>query len=110
MNQMLDHAYQNAYAVGAFNLKKLDFLKGILQAAELTHSPVILSISQSNQDFQLLMPAIEAAARRASVPVAIQFNHCTSLESAIKAINSGCNGTMVDVNKLLGQFLGSNHL
>jgi fructose-bisphosphate aldolase class II len=98
MNQMLDHAYRNGYAVGTFNLENLDFLKGILQAAELTCSPVILSISQSNQDFKLLIPAIEVAARRASVPIAIQFNHCTSLESAIKAINSGCNAIMFDAS------------
>jgi len=45
------------------------------------------------------MPAVEAAAKRASVPVAIQLDHGSSLESAVKAINQGCNGLMLDCSK-----------
>jgi fructose-bisphosphate aldolase class II len=101
MKDMLQHAYDNKYAVGAFDLVSLDFLQGILDAAEHCHSPVILSLAESHFDyfnFDLIMPAVEAAAKLATVPVAIHLDHGHSLPSAIRAINCGCNGVMVDAS------------
>ena len=101
MRDMLYHAYDNHYAVGAFDLVSLDFLEAVIDAAESCRSAVILSIAEPHfayYDFELMLPAIEAAAKRASVPVAIQLDHGSSLESAIKAINLGCNGVMLDAS------------
>ena len=101
MRDMLYHAYDNNYAVGAFDLVSLDFLEAVIDAAESCRSAVILSIAEphfAHYDFELLLPAVEAAAKRASVPVAIQLDHGSSLESAIKAINLGCNGVMLDAS------------
>ncbi len=101
MKDMLDHAYRHRYAVGAFDLVSLDFLDAIVQAAEQSRAPVILSLAESHFDyfdFELAMPAVEAAARRASVPVAIHLDHGHSLESAVRGINLGCNGVMVDAS------------
>jgi len=99
MRDMLNHAYRNNYAVGGFDLVSLDFLEAILEAAETCRSPVILSLVESHfehYDFELAMAATEKAARRAKVPVAIHLDHGASLDSAIRAINLGCNGVMVD--------------
>ena len=51
------------------------------------------------------MPAVEAAARRARVSVAIQLDHGSSLQSAVEAIRLGCNGVMLDAS---GQALPDN--
>jgi len=101
MRDMLYHAYENNYAVGAFDLVSLDFLEAVIEAAESGRAPVILSIAEphfSHFDFNLMMPAVEAAAKRASIPVAIQLDHGHSLESAIIAINKGCNSVMIDAS------------
>jgi fructose-bisphosphate aldolase class II len=101
MHDMLNHAYRNSYAVGGFDLVSLDFLEAILDAAENCRSPVILSLAESHfehYDFELAMAATEKAARRATVPVAIQLDHGASRESAVRAINLGCNGVMVDLS------------
>lgn len=101
MRDMLYHAYDNNYAVGAFDLVSLDFLEAVIDAAEDCRSAVILSIAEphfAHYDFELFLPAVEAAAKRASVPVAIQLDHGSTLESAVKAINLGCNGVMLDVS------------
>jgi len=103
LRDMLNHAYCNGYAVGAFDLVSLDFLEGIMSAAERCRAPVILSLAESHFDyfdFDLLMPAVETAARRASVPVAIHLDHGANMESAVYAINLGCNGVMVDASHL----------
>ena len=101
MRDMLYHAYENNYAVGAFDLVSLDFLEAVIDAAERCRSAVILSLAEPHfayYDFELLLPAVEAAAKRATVPVAIQLDHGSSLESVVKAINLGCNGVMLDVS------------
>lgn len=101
MKDMLRHAHQNRYAVGAFDLVSLDFLEAILRAAENLRAPVILSLAESHfghYDFELAMTATVAAAERATIPVSIHLDHGTSLESAVRAINLGCNGVMVDAS------------
>ena len=103
MKDMLQHAYRNGYAVGAFDLPSLDFLEAIVVAAETVRAPVILSLAEShvdNFDFALAMSAVEAAAQRAVVPVAIHFDHGANPNSAVKAIRLGCNGVMVDTTHL----------
>ncbi len=105
MRDMLHHAYENNYAVGAFDLVSLDFLEAVVDAAETSRAPVILSVAEhhfAHYDLELMMPAVEAAAKRASVPIAIQLDHASSLESARRAINLGCNGiTLCSANREL---------
>lgn len=100
---MLTHAYQNGYAVGAFDAVSLDFVTGIMTAAEQAHAPVILSVAESHFDyfdFELLVTAMERAAKRATVPVAIHMDHAMSLDTAVRSIRYGCNGVMVDASHL----------
>ncbi|WP_038035339.1 ketose-bisphosphate aldolase [Thermopetrobacter sp. TC1] len=101
MKDMLTHAHENGYAIAAFDLVSLHFLEAIMQAAEETEAPVILSLAESHFDyfdFELAMAATVAAARRASVPVAIHLDHGHSLDSAVRGINLGCTGVMVDAS------------
>lgn len=101
MRDMLYHAYENNYAVGAFDLVSLDFLEAVIDAAESSRSSVILSIAEPHfayYDFELLLSAVETAAKRATVPVAIQLDHGSSMETVVKAINLGCNGVMLDAS------------
>ena len=103
MKDMLQHAYDHGYAVGAFDLVSLEFLEGILAAAERARAPVILSLAESHFeyfDFELIMPAVEAAAKRASVPVAIHLDHGSCVEQCAKAIDVGFTSVMIDGSKL----------
>lgn len=101
MRDMLNHAHHNNYAVGGFGLINLDFLEAIVTAAEHCRSPVILNLVESHFehfDFGLIMPAVEHAARNATVPIAIHSDHGTSHASAVRAINLGCNSVMMDAS------------
>jgi fructose-bisphosphate aldolase class II len=102
MKAMLRHAYEHGYAVGGFDVVDLAFVAGVMAAAERCQAPVILSLAESHfthYDLETLMPAVETAAKRASVPVAIHLDHGASLDSAIHAIRLGCNGVMVDASE-----------
>ena len=99
MGDMLNHAYKHGYAVGAFDLLSLDFLEGIISAAEHCDAPVILSLAESHFayfDFELIMSAVVAAAKRTDIPVAIHLDHGECLKSAVTGIKLGCNGVMID--------------
>ena len=61
MHDMLQHAHREGYAVGAFDLVSLDFLQGILAAAENCRAPVILSLAESHFeyfDLNTIMPGV----------------------------------------------------
>ena len=103
MSDMLRHAYENRYAVAAFDVVSLDFITGILDAAEAQQAPVILSLAESHFkyfSFDLLMSAVVKAARETTVPVAIHLDHGESMASAVTGINRGCTGVMVDASGL----------
>lgn len=94
MRGLLDHAYQNRYAVGCFSVTTLESVINTIHAAEESSAPVVLSLSQS-PTLELLATAVERAAEQATVPVAIHFDHATTLEQAIGAIRLGCNSLTV---------------
>jgi fructose-bisphosphate aldolase class II len=99
IKDLLRHAYHNRYAVGAFEVVSLDFLRAIIQAAEEARSPVILNIVETHEalyDTEMLMAAVMYTAKCATVPVAVSMDHCTSLESVQNAIRLGCNSVMFD--------------
>ncbi len=99
MRDLLQHAYSNRYAVGAFEIVSLDFLQATVEAAESARSPVILNIVEPHiglYDLDLLMTATIRAAKRASVPVAIHMDHCSSLESVQTSMRLGCNSVKLD--------------
>ena len=102
MKDLLHHAYSNRYAVGAFEVVSLEFLRAIIEAAENTRSPVILNIVEAHFDLfdvDHLMAAVDRAAKRASIPVAIHMDHCASLDSVRKAIALGSNSVMFDASQ-----------
>ena len=93
LNHMLAHAYQHGYAVGAFAVHDLESLSGVMAAAEASRAPVLLTPDTADEGhLELLLPAMEAAARRAQVPVAIQVAVGADPEAAARAIQLGCNG------------------
>ncbi|HEU0187659.1 MAG TPA: class II fructose-bisphosphate aldolase [Gallionellaceae bacterium] len=103
LSDMVNHAYRHNYAVGAFGVGNQDFLEGVMKAAEISRAPVILNLIESHfsvHDFDPFVPAVVAMARRATVPVAINFDHGTSLAAAEHAISAGCNAIMVDTSAL----------
>lgn len=101
MQDMLRHAYINKYAVGSFDVVSLEFLQGVINAAEQCRAPVILALAEPyfhHFDLELLATAVEAAARRSSVPVAIHYDHGSGVAGALQGIRHGCNGVMIDAS------------
>ena len=94
---------EGGYAVGLFNCVTLEMTRGIIAAAEELRSPVIIGPGESLlpgaslPDYADMMLGI---ARRASVPVAVHFDHGFTPELVEEAISLGFTSVMYDCSML----------
>ncbi len=96
---ILQNARNGRYAVGAFNCLSLEHVMGAIQAAEELRSPIILQLAEVQfpcAPMELMASVYLEAAHKASVPVAVHLDHGQSLETCVKAIQSGFNSVMFD--------------
>ena len=78
MKDLLAHAKQNKYAVGAFNITNLDFVDHIMDAAVESNSPVIMQLAEVHfryLNLEDIAPILINAAKNVSVPVCIHLDH-----------------------------------
>ena len=103
LKTILDRAYHNQYAVGAFNIINLTFLEAIIVAAQKQNSPIILNIAEVHFPFVALeniVPVAKMIAERATVEVALNLDHGLTLEAIHKAIDLGFTSIMFDGSHL----------
>jgi fructose-bisphosphate aldolase class II len=99
MHEILDEAYERGYGVGAFNLLSMEAVKGALRAAEALQLPIILQLAEvqlNDSPLELMIPMFLDAARRASVKVAVHYDHGLTFGNILKAIKLGCTSVMFD--------------
>lgn len=101
LNEVMEDAIKNGYAVGAFNVTNYESLVAIIQAAEETEKGVILNFAEVHSPLITLEeigPLMVMYAKKASVPVCVHLDHGTSIESCIKAIQLGFSSVMLDAS------------
>lgn len=92
--ELLRHPSYHGYAVCSLELAGLDFLAMTVPADESFWAPAVLGVAEPHLEHlavEYLLPTVEAGARHASVPVAIQFIRAASVAPAVRAIGLGCN-------------------
>jgi fructose-bisphosphate aldolase class II len=97
---VLDHAAENGYGVGAFNVNNMEQIQSIMEAAKETNSPVIIqasrgarSYSQDNYLRHLMLAAVELYP---DIPVVMHQDHGNSPATCISAIENGFTSVMMD--------------
>ncbi|MDZ7725198.1 MAG: ketose-bisphosphate aldolase [candidate division KSB1 bacterium] len=101
MKRILDHASQNQYAVGAFNIVDVTFLQAIIETAESLNAPVILNIAQVHFPYlnlDLICNTARRMAVQSSIPVALNLDHGQDLNAVLKAIRLGFTSVMFDAS------------
>ena len=99
LNDILPNAQKNGYAVGLFNTTDTDMLEGVIAAAEELRSPVIIGTAEILLPFgelKLIAPSLIAAAKRASVPVVVHYDHGLTFERCMEALQLGFSSLMFD--------------
>lgn len=100
LRKVLDHAAEHDYGVPAFNVNNLEQIHAILQAADATHSPVILQASSGARKYAgelFVKQLIEGAvASYPHLPVVMHQDHGTSLAVCMSAVKLGFSSVMMD--------------
>jgi fructose-bisphosphate aldolase, class II len=103
MKVLLENAEYDNYGVGAFSVANMEMIMGVIQAAQELNSPAILQIAQVRLPYSplhLIGPMMVAAAERATVPIAVHFDHGTDLEAIKQALDLGFTSVMIDASHL----------
>lgn len=99
LNAVLADAQQNHYAVGLFNTTDTDMLEAVIAAAEECRSPVIIGTAEvllPNGELKLIAPSIIAAAKRATIPVVVHYDHGLTFDRCMEALQLGFSSIMFD--------------
>jgi len=103
LNTVLKPAYEEKYAIGAFNVISGDFLEAIISAAEKKNTPVILNTAEVHMqylDIDLIGAAVKELANRTKLDIVWNLDHGLSFESISRAIRSGFTSVMFDGSHL----------
>ncbi|CAN1235969.1 L-threonate dehydrogenase [Linum grandiflorum] len=100
--EILFNAEKGGYAVGAFNVYNMEGAAAVVAAAEEENSPAILQIHPSalKHGGKMLVASCVAAAEKAKVPVTVHFDHGTSKQELVEALDMGFDSLMVDGSHL----------
>ena len=101
VKELLRKAKEGRYGVGAFNVGNMEMVLGVIKAAEKNSSPAIMQIAESRlktSPLHVVGPMMVAAAKAASVPVAVQFDHGHSMELIRQALEIGFSSIMIDAS------------
>ncbi len=99
LNDVLKDAQKNHYAVGLFNTTDTDMLEAAISAAEELRSPIIIGTAEvllPYGELKLIAPAMVAAAKRATVPVVVHYDHGLTAERCKEAMELGFSSIMFD--------------
>jgi fructose-bisphosphate aldolase class II len=100
---LLEHARQAHYAVGAFNADSMEMVQAVVEAAEEERAPVIVQVSEPTIRYAgLALPAgmVKIAAAEVDVPVVLHLDHGTGLEQNAHALRAGFTSLMFDGSRL----------
>ncbi|MBQ7090521.1 MAG: class II fructose-bisphosphate aldolase [Clostridia bacterium] len=99
LNDVLKKAQAEHYAVGLFNTTDTDMLEAAIAAAEELRSPIIIGTAEvllPSGDLKLIAPSIIAAAKRATVPVVVHYDHGLTFDRCMEALKLGFSSIMFD--------------
>ena len=102
MKDLLALTREHKFAVPAFNIASNMILRGVVEAAEESSSPVILAIHPDELDLlqSSFVKAVVQEATQTKVPVCIHLDHGSSLTQIMEAIRYGFTSVMMDASTL----------
>lgn len=99
LDAVLKDAQKNHYAVGLFNTTDTDMLEAVISSAEELCAPVIIGTAQvllPYGELKLIAPSLLAAAKRATVPVVLHYDHGLTFDRCMEALHLGFSSIMFD--------------
>lgn len=99
MREMLKKARKGGYAVGFFDTINEEMTRAVIETAEELNAPVIVGTAEVLLPFMPLERTAEfliPMARKASVPVAVHYDHGLTFDKCMESIKLGYSSVMYD--------------
>ncbi len=102
LKEILQPAREQKYCVGHFDIVNIEMARGVIAAAEEIGAPVVLGIEEEQlkvcplDDFASFVLPL---ARKASVPVAVHFDHGLTFGRCIEALKLGFTSVNFDCSR-----------
>jgi fructose-bisphosphate aldolase class II len=103
LKDVLGKAMSADYGVPSFNVHNLEFVRGVMRAAEELRAPVILAIapvSIEHAGLEALAALARVHAQRAPVPVVVHLDHGRDIDVVRRSIELGLSSVMYDGSDL----------
>ena len=97
--EILQYAFENHFAVGAFNANNMEQIQAIIEAAEEERAPVILQASQGAIRYaglEFVAAMVKVAAELATVPVVLHLDHGRDFDQNVRCLRAGFTSLMYD--------------
>ena len=101
--EMFKKAYEEGYAIGAFNVNNMEIIQGITEAAKKQNAPLILQVSAGARKYAnhtYLVKLVEAAIIETDLPIALHLDHGDTFELCKACIDGGFTSVMIDGSHL----------
>lgn len=100
MNQLMEVAKKNKFAVGAYNVSNLELVRTVIEQSEEDYAPAIIMIHPTElryckDDF---ISYVLTRIRDSKIPMALHLDHGDSVDSATRAIHDGFSSVMIDMS------------
>lgn len=99
MNDVLLPAKEGGYGVGFFNAVNVEMARAVIEAAEELNAPVMIGTAEVLLPVMGLERVAEyliPMAKKASVPVAVHYDHGLTFEGCMRALKAGFSSVMYD--------------
>lgn len=97
--KMFEKAFDNNYAIGAFNINNMEIIQAVANAAKKNNSAVIMQVSKSALAYAnpvYLKAMVEAAVDVTGIDIALHLDHGPDFETVKLAVESGFTSVMFD--------------
>ncbi|MBN3041695.1 ketose-bisphosphate aldolase [Pectobacterium brasiliense] len=98
MTDILKPTREHRFAIGAFNVADSCFIRAVVEEAETTNTPAIISIHPSELEFVTdeFFAYVRERTLRSPVPFVIHLDHGASIAHVLRAIQCGFTSVMID--------------
>lgn len=100
--KMFEMAYNNGYAIGAFNVNNMEITQGIISAIAEEKAPLILQISRGARSYasmSYLRAIIDVAVEEnPGIPIVMHLDHGDTFETCKQCVDDGFTSVMIDAS------------
>jgi ketose-bisphosphate aldolase len=100
--EMLIHATEEGYAVGAFNITNIIQMEAVVEAHVDKHAPLIIQTSVTPSKFlgkKVIVAVYHALAESAPIPICLHLDHCNDVEYCKSCADAGWTNIMIDASR-----------